>query len=94
MVMFATTLDSSRLYERREMRDLATKFGERIRQKRIQIGISQDKLALLAEIDRSYVGRIERGEVNITLEKAYQLAEVLNCDIRELLPYPLIYFWL
>lgn len=86
MVMFATTLDSSRLYERREMRDLATKFGERIRQKRIQIGISQDKLALLAEIDRSYVGRIERGEVNITLEKAYQLAEVLNCDIRELLP--------
>uniref|UniRef100_UPI0035A21D0B helix-turn-helix domain-containing protein n=1 Tax=Aeromonas caviae TaxID=648 RepID=UPI0035A21D0B len=47
---------------------------------------SQDKLALLSEIDRSYVGRIERGEVNITLEKAYQLAEVLNCDIRDLLP--------
>ncbi len=86
MVMFATTLDSSRLYERREMKDLAIKFGERIRQKRIQIGISQDKLALLSEIDRSYVGRIERGEVNITLEKAYQLAEVLNCDICELLP--------
>lgn len=86
MVMFATTLDSSRLYERREMKDLAIKFGERIRQKRIQIGISQDKLALLSEIDRSYVGRIERGEVNITLEKAYQLAEVLNCDIRDLLP--------
>ncbi len=84
--MFATTLDSSRLYERREMKDLAIKFGERIRQKRIQIGISQDKLALLSEIDRSYVGRIERGEVNITLEKAYQLAEVLNCDIRDLLP--------
>jgi transcriptional regulator with XRE-family HTH domain len=86
VVMFATTLDSSRLYERREMKDLAIKFGERIRQKRIQIGISQDKLALLSEIDRSYVGRIERGEVNVTLEKAYQLAEVLNCDIRELLP--------
>ncbi|MDF5149421.1 helix-turn-helix domain-containing protein, partial [Vibrio parahaemolyticus] len=41
------------------MKDLAIKFGERIRQKRIQIGISQDKLALLSEIDRSYVGRIE-----------------------------------
>ena len=50
------------------------------------MGISQDGLALLAEIDRSYVGRIERGEVNITLEKAYQLAEVLQCDIRDLLP--------
>lgn len=84
--MFATTLDSSRLYERREMKDLAIKFGERIRQKRIQIGISQDKLALLSEIDRSYVGRIERGEVNVTLEKAYCLARVLGCDIRDLLP--------
>ncbi|KOH25011.1 XRE family transcriptional regulator [Vibrio parahaemolyticus] len=49
-------------------------------------GISQDKLALAADIDRSYVGRIERGEVNITLEKAYQIASVLQCDIRELLP--------
>ncbi|WP_140102688.1 helix-turn-helix transcriptional regulator, partial [Vibrio parahaemolyticus] len=48
--------------------------------------ISQDKLALSADIDRSYVGRIERGEVNITLEKAYQIAEVLRCDVRDLLP--------
>ncbi|EPM4294973.1 helix-turn-helix domain-containing protein, partial [Vibrio fluvialis] len=46
----------------------------------------QDKLALFAEIDRSYVGRIERGEVNITLEKLYELAETLGCDVRELLP--------
>ncbi|RRO09880.1 helix-turn-helix domain-containing protein [Pectobacterium aquaticum] len=43
-------------------------------------------MAKLAEIDRSYVGRIERGEVNITLEKVYQLAEVPDCDLRELLP--------
>ena len=86
MVNCATTLDSSRLYERREMRDLAIKFGERVRQKRLKMGISQDKLALLSEIDRSYVGRIERGEVNITLEKAYQLAEILDCNIRDLLP--------
>lgn len=54
------------------MKDIAIKFGERMRQKRSQLGMSQDKLALLADIDRSYVGRIERGEVNITLEKAYQ----------------------
>lgn len=68
------------------MKDIAIKFGERMRQKRSQLGMSQDKLALLADIDRSYVGRIERGEVNITLEKAYKLAEVLHCDVRELLP--------
>ncbi|MGZ9899799.1 helix-turn-helix domain-containing protein [Shewanella gaetbuli] len=68
------------------MKDLAIQFGIKLRNKRKELGISQDKLALLAEIDRSYAGRIERGEVNITLEKAYQLAEVLECDVRELLP--------
>ncbi|WP_028771949.1 helix-turn-helix domain-containing protein [Shewanella waksmanii] len=68
------------------MKDLAIQFGLNLRNKRKELGISQDKLALLAEIDRSYAGRIERGEVNITLEKAYQLAEVLGCDVRELLP--------
>ena len=68
------------------MKDLAIQFGAKLRDKRKVLGISQDKLALLAEIDRSYAGRIERGEVNITLEKAYQLAEVLECDVRELLP--------
>jgi transcriptional regulator with XRE-family HTH domain len=68
------------------MKDLAIQFGLKLRNKRKELGISQDKLALLAEIDRSYAGRIERGEVNITLEKAYQLAEVLGCDVRALLP--------
>lgn len=68
------------------MKDLAFKFGAKLRDKRKALGISQDKLALLADIDRSYAGRIERGEVNITLEKAYQLAEVLECDVRALLP--------
>ncbi|MCL1066891.1 helix-turn-helix domain-containing protein [Shewanella olleyana] len=68
------------------MKDLAVQFGLNLRTKRKELGISQDKLALLAEVDRSYAGRIERGEVNITLEKAYQLAEVLECDVRTLLP--------
>ncbi|MGF1831101.1 helix-turn-helix domain-containing protein [Photobacterium angustum] len=68
------------------MKDLAKQFGTNLRQKRRDIGVSQDQLALQADIDRSYIGRIERGEVNITLEKAYQLAKVLECDVRELLP--------
>ncbi|MBM4898876.1 helix-turn-helix transcriptional regulator [Vibrio parahaemolyticus] len=68
------------------MKDLAKKFGDNVRSIRKDKGISQDKLALTADIDRSYVGRIERGEVNITLEKAYQIAQVLDCDIRDLLP--------
>ncbi|CAK2394285.1 Helix-turn-helix protein [Vibrio crassostreae] len=68
------------------MKDLAKRFGSKLRGKRRDKKVSQDQLALLADIDRSYIGRIERGEVNITLEKAYQLAQVLECDVRELLP--------
>ena len=68
------------------MKNLAVDFGTKLRQKRKELGISQDKLALMADIDRSYVGRVERGEVNVTLEKAYQLAGILECDVREILP--------
>ncbi|MGO2514472.1 helix-turn-helix domain-containing protein [Marinomonas polaris] len=68
------------------MKDLAKRFGANLRRKRRDKKVSQDQLALLADIDRSYIGRIERGEVNITLEKAYQLAQVLECDVRDLLP--------
>jgi len=68
------------------MKDLAIYFGKALRKARKSRGISQENLALTAEIDRSYVGRIERGEVNITLEKAFELAKALNCDICELVP--------
>ena len=68
------------------MQDLARQFGILLRQRRQTLGISQDDLALRAGIDRSYVGRIERGEVNVTLEKVYLLAAALNCKPASLLP--------
>jgi len=68
------------------MKDLAINVGLKIKVRRKEMRVSQDKLALLADIDRSYVGRIERGEVNITLEKLYGIAEVLDCDAKDLLP--------
>lgn len=68
------------------MDHLAKAIGERIRYRRKARGLSQDDLALLSGIDRSYVGRIERGEVNITVEKLYRIATVLACDPATLLP--------
>lgn len=68
------------------MHDIAKKLGNNLRKKRTTLGIPQEQLALMSDIDQSYVGRIERGIVNITLEKAYRLSEVLQCDIRDLLP--------
>ena len=65
---------------------LAEAVGQRIVQMRRSKGLSQEKLALLAEIDRSYMSRIERGKINITLEKLYKIADALGCDVKELLP--------
>lgn len=68
------------------MEQLAKALGIRIRTQRKTCGLSQDALALACNIDRSYIGRIERGEVNITVEKLYRLASLLNCDPSTLLP--------
>ncbi|MBU0851412.1 MAG: helix-turn-helix domain-containing protein [Gammaproteobacteria bacterium] len=68
------------------MDTLAKALGERIRMQRKICRISQDALALACNIDRSYMGRIERGEVNITVEKLYRIAGELTCDPTSLLP--------
>ncbi|AGA87898.1 MULTISPECIES: helix-turn-helix domain-containing protein [Stutzerimonas stutzeri subgroup] len=70
------------------MDTLAKALGERIRMQRKICRISQDALALACNIDRSYMGRIERGEVNITVEKLYRIASELACDPSSLLPPP------
>ncbi|WP_228127763.1 MULTISPECIES: helix-turn-helix domain-containing protein [Acinetobacter] len=48
--------------------------------------MTQEALALQCGIDRSYIGRIERGEVNLTVEKLYEIATALEVDMKELLP--------
>ena len=68
------------------MSDLSVVVGQLIRNARLKQEISQEKLALICDIDRSYLGRIERGEVNITLEKLYEIASALEIDVKNLLP--------
>lgn len=69
-----------------DMEELAVAIGKNIREKRRADGLSQDRFALVAGIDRSYMGKIERGEVGITLEKLYRIAEALQCEPTTLLP--------
>ena len=66
------------------MEKLAKALGERIRTQRKACGISQDALALACSIDRSYMGRIERGEVNITVEA---VSDRKRARLRSILPY-------
>lgn len=68
------------------MQRLAVLLGKNIRHARKEKGYSQEALALNAKLDRSYVGRIERGEANITVELLYKLAAVIKCDAKSLLP--------
>lgn len=56
-------------------------FGEKVRQIRKEKGLSQEALADLAGIDRSYMGHIERGGQNITLTKVHQIAEALEVPV-------------
>lgn len=60
-------------------------FGKRIREVRKSKGISQERLAEMAGIDRSYMGNIERGEKNITLKKAYEVCDALEVDVKDLI---------
>ncbi|MDM1269252.1 helix-turn-helix transcriptional regulator [Acinetobacter indicus] len=68
------------------MSELTVSFGLKVREQRKLKKLSQEKLALLCNIDRSYMGRIERGEVNVTIEKLYELAKALDIPVTNLLP--------
>lgn len=68
------------------MSELTIQFGQLVRKYRKERNMSQEQLALLCNMDRSYLGRIERGEVNPTLEKIYELATALEIMPKELFP--------
>lgn len=59
-------------------------LGQRIRQRRKDLGLSQEGLAHEAGLDRSYVGRIERGEHNLTFIALVKLARAMRCDVAAL----------
>ena len=59
-------------------------FGERVREIRKRKGLSQEALALACELDRTYIGGVERGERNISLINIYRIAEALEVKPREL----------
>ncbi len=68
------------------MSELSIMFGQRVRSIRVSKNISQEKLALSCNLDRSYMGRIERGEVNPTLDRLYEIAQALEVQPCDLLP--------
>jgi transcriptional regulator with XRE-family HTH domain len=64
--------------------DVKLKFGLRIKELRKLKGISQEKLANLAEIDRTYLPTIEKGERNVSIVVIEKLSNALGVKIKDL----------
>lgn len=68
----------------RMMVTILSKFGQRVRDLRLRQGLSQEKLAELASVHRTYVGMIERAEKNVTLTNVEKIAKALNTPLSTL----------
>ena len=64
---------------------ILVKFGNRVRDKRAALKLSQEELAELAGVHRTYIGMIERAEKNITLSNIERIARALSVSLDQLL---------
>lgn len=79
-----TPHDRPGLPSRRQDRREAVEFGRRVRAGRKALRLSQEQLGERAGLHRTYIGHVERGEVNPTLHNVLLLAEALELDASEL----------
>lgn len=63
-------------------------IGWNLRYLRVALGLSQERLALRANIDRAYVGRVERGQENVTVSVLDAMATVLQVPVADLFKDP------
>lgn len=64
---------------------LLSNFGNCVRNARLALGLSQEKLALDCGLDRTYISSVERGKRNVSLINIHKLAESLGISPTELL---------
>ncbi|MFD1903738.1 helix-turn-helix domain-containing protein [Paenibacillus rhizoplanae] len=72
------------------MQNLVKHVSQRIRYLRKSANLTQEQLSELLDIDRSYIGKIERGEVNVSLDTLERIAVALKVDSFEFLPVIII----
>lgn len=65
--------------------DINDAFGMKVRERRLSLKLSQEKLANKAGIDRTYLPAIEKGKRNVSLRVADQIAKALGVDLKDLL---------
>lgn len=62
---------------------IKTVVGERVKKKRNELGLSQEKLALKADIDRTYLASVEHGKRNISIVNLEKLIVALEINFEE-----------
>ena len=67
--------------------DTVRKLGEKIRVERLRRKLSQEKLAEHANLNRNFIGMIERAETNVTVKNLEGIANALNSDIKDLFEF-------
>ncbi len=65
--------------------DVLAKFGQRLREKRTALGLSQEAFADKCKLDRTYISGIERGKRNLSLRNIEIIAKTLGISIAELM---------
>ncbi|MEP0868824.1 helix-turn-helix domain-containing protein [Trichocoleus desertorum AS-A10] len=64
--------------------EIRLRFGKAIRRRRRELDITQEKLAELAELHRTYISNLERGDANPSLDMIDRLAKALDISIAQL----------
>ncbi|MBD2441200.1 helix-turn-helix domain-containing protein [Nostoc sp. FACHB-110] len=62
-------------------------FGEHVKRMRTAKGYSQEQLAAFANLDRTYISGIERGQRNVSLINLFKLAKALDVPTKQLLDF-------
>ncbi len=67
--------------------DIKKKFGDKVRSLRKKNNLSQEALALLADLDRTYIPSIEKGERNVSITVVQKLAKAFGIKEKDLFDF-------
>ena len=67
------------------MNEIKVKFGQRVKELRVSKGYSQEKLAEISDLDRTYIPGIESGKRNVSIIVIAKIAIAFEMDVSELL---------
>ena len=68
-----------------ELRSVLKKIGHNFRIERLKQSLSQEKFAEIAEVHTNYIGKIERGEQNLTVKSIVELSNALKVPVENIL---------